>query len=142
MSFISQLSQSRVSTSRVGSDVKVTQSYKPSSDVEELSIRITAKLLSRASMKVGDFVDVLYDKESDRWMIKKVESGLKITGKSDAPTGLVRYTLKDGHAKFTDNRSVLPVIKMSLDNLTEVSNGALIFKLNMEGDNNESEVLK
>lgn len=141
MAFISQIIKSKVSSSRGGADVRVTQSYKPSSNVQELSFRITAKVLSRAGMKIGDFVDVMYDDDTSQWMIKKVKTGLKITGKLDAPSGLVRYTLKEGHMKFTNERSLLPIVKNSISESIEHGDNYLIFKLNMEDENEKSKLL-
>jgi hypothetical protein len=130
MSFVSQISQSRSASSRIGdSSIVVTQSFKPSTSAQELSIRITAALLGRAGMKVGDLVDVLHDPERDLWMVMKMDSGLKVTGKDDAPTGLIRYTLKGGHARFTDEKDHLPIRKSSVEDSIEVGDGQIIFKV-------------
>lgn len=140
MSFVSQVSKSRAPTSRIGdSSIVVSQSYKNSTNSQELSIRITADLLKKATLKIGDFVDVLYDKESDSWMIAQMSGGLKITGKEDAPTGLVRYTLKDGHARFTDEKDHLPIKKASCEDLIKVGEGEIIFKLLSEDGSNDHE---
>lgn len=130
MTFISQLSKSRSSASRTGgASIIVTQSYKPSTDSQELSIRVTSALLGRAGIEIGDTVDVLHDPSSDTWMIKKIDGGLKITGKENAPTGLIRYTLKEGHARFTDDKSILPIRKTSNEDLLEVDDDGIIFKV-------------
>jgi hypothetical protein len=107
----------------------VTQSFKASTNAQELSIRLTAVLLDKAGMKVGEFVDVLYDSEQDLWMIVRMNAGLKITGKEDAPTGLIRYTLKGGHARFTDDKEHLPIRKASVEDSIEVADGQIIFKV-------------
>jgi len=129
MSFVSQLSKSRTSTSRIGDSVVVTQSYKPSADSQELSIRATSIVLSRANIKIGDTVDVLYDASEDLWMIKKTDGGLKVTGKEGAPTGLIRYTLKEGHARFTEDKAILPIKKTSIEDFLKISDGQIIFKV-------------
>lgn len=130
MAFVSQVGKSRSSSSRIGdSSIVATQSYKPSTNAQELSIRITHDILSKAFMKNGDLADVLYDEDSDRWMIKRMDSGIKITGKDGAPTGLIRYTLKSSHAKFTDEKEHLPVKKTSIDDSLEIGDGQIIFKL-------------
>ncbi|MGL5393760.1 MAG: hypothetical protein ACRDBQ_00635 [Shewanella sp.] len=135
MSFVSQLSASRAASSRIGdSSVVATQSFKPSTNAQELSIRITSTTLSKAGMACGDFVDVLYSSDDDLWMIKKMDGGLKISGRDGAPTGLIRYTLKDGHARFTDKRELLPVRKASVEDSIQVSDGQLIFKLKSRED--------
>jgi len=90
-------------------------------------------------MKVGDFVDVLYDKDSDSWMLAKMSGGLKITGKDDAPTGLIRYTLKEGHARFTEDKALLPVRRSSVEDEIKVSDGEIIFKLTKDGDSDDKE---
>lgn len=88
MGFISQLSKTKVSSRRgSASQITVTQSFKPSTSAEELSIRISTECLKNISLKIGDNVDVLYDTETDTWMIKKEDDGYKISGKDDAPTG-------------------------------------------------------
>lgn len=130
MAFVSQLSQSRSSASRIGdSSIAVTQSFKASTNAQELSIRLTSVLLEKAGMMIGDSVDVLYDSENDLWMVMKINSGLKITGKEGAPTGLVRYTLKGGHARFTDEKDHLPIRKCSLEDSIKVGDGQIIFKV-------------
>jgi hypothetical protein len=87
MGFISQLSKTKISTRRgSASQITVTQSFKPSTSAEELSIRISTECLNNISLKIGDNVDVLYDADSDTWMIKKEAEGYKISGKPDAPT--------------------------------------------------------
>lgn len=140
MGFVSQLSKSRTPSSRIGdSSIVVSQSYKASTKAQELSIRVTSELLHKASMKIGDFVDVLYDTDSDRWMLSKMVGGLKITGKENAPTGLVRYTLKEGHARFTDDKEHLPIRKCSIDDEVDVSDGEIVFKLLTDGDDNGKE---
>jgi len=140
MSFVSQVSKSRAPSSRIGeSSIVASQSYKTSTNAQELSIRITSGLLQKAAMKVGDFVDVLYDKESDSWMLAKMSGGLKITGKDDAPTGLIRYTLKEGHARFTEDKALLPVRRSSVEEEIKVSDGEIIFKLTKDGDSDDKE---
>lgn len=130
MAFISQVSKSRSSSSRIGdTSVIVTQSFKPSTNAQELSIRVTTSLLAKSGMKNGDSVDVLHDPEEGLWMIALMDNGLKITGKDDAPTGLIRYTLKDGHARFTDDKEHLPIRKPSVEESIEASPGKVIFKL-------------
>lgn len=140
MGFVSQLSKSRTPSSRIGdSSIVVSQSYKASTKAQELSIRVTSELLHKASMKIGDFVDVLYDTDSDRWMLSRMAGGLKITGKENAPTGLVRYTLKEGHARFTDDKEHLPIRRCSIDDEVDVSDGEIVFKLLTDGDDNGKE---
>lgn len=130
MAFVSQVDKSRTSSSRIGdSSIVVTQSYKPSTKAQELSIRVTHDILLKAGMKNGDFADVLYDEDSDRWMIRRMDGGIKITGKDGAPTGLIRYTLKSSHAKFTDDREHLPVKKTSIDDSLDIGDGQIVFKL-------------
>lgn len=130
MGFVSQLSKTKTSSRRgSASKITVTQSFKPSTSAEELSIRISTECLKNISLKIGDSVDVLYDLDTDTWMIKKEESGYKISGKEDAPTGLIRYTLKDGHKKFTDKRELLPVKKDSNDQSIIFMGDKMTFKL-------------
>lgn len=140
MGFVSQVSKSRAPSSRIGeSSIVASQSYKASTNAQELSIRITSGLLQKAAMKVGDFVDVLYDKDTDSWMLAKMPGGLKITGKDDAPTGLIRYTLKEGHARFTEDKALLPVRRSSVEDEIKVSDGEIIFKLTNDGDSDDKE---
>jgi hypothetical protein len=111
MAFTSQLDRSKSSGRRKsGADVVVSQTYKPSTKSEELSIRVATNILVSAGMEIGSKVDVLYDDDASRWMVKKVGSdGYAISGKKDGPTGLIRYTLKPGHHKLTEERADLPV---------------------------------
>lgn len=130
MGFVSQLSKTKTSSRRgSSSQVTVTQSFKPSTSAEELSIRISTECLRNISLKLGDNVDVLYDAETDTWMIKKEVEGYKISGKTDAPTGLIRYTLKEGHKKFTNTRESLPVRKDSNDESIVFMGDKMTFKL-------------
>ena len=130
MAFVSQVDKSRAASSRIGdSSIVVTQSYKASTKAQELSIRLKSLVLSKGGMKIGDYVDVLYDKDSDRWMLRKMDGGLKITGKDDAPMGLIRYTLKDTHARFTEDKEHLPIRKSSIEDSLEIEDGQIVFKL-------------
>lgn len=133
MGFISQLSKTKISSRRSsGSQITVTQSFKPSTSAEELSIRVSTEALKHISLKIGDHVDILYDNETDTWMIQKEENGYKISGKEDAPTGLIRYTLKNGHKKFTSERASLPVRKDSDDDSIVFMSDKMTFKLKAE----------
>ncbi|HFD0466706.1 TPA: hypothetical protein ACF02O_004455, partial [Yersinia enterocolitica] len=130
MGFISQLSKTKISSRRgSASQITVTQSFKPSTSAEELSIRVSIECLKNISLKIGDNADILYDAESDTWMIKKEDDGYKISGKDDAPTGLIRYTLKEGHKKFTNKRESLPVRKDSNDESIVYMGDKMTFKL-------------
>jgi len=130
MAFKSQLESSKVSSRRGGgSQVVVTQSYKPSTDSQELSLRVASDTLKNIGLKIGDYVDVLHDDDSDMWMIKRCEGGFKISGKEDSPTGLIRYTLKKSHAKFTEDKATLPIRKSSDDESLIFNGDSLTFKL-------------
>lgn len=130
MGFVSQLSKTKISSRRGStSQITVTQSFKPSTSAEELSIRISTECLKNISIKLGDSVDILYDADSDTWMIQKEPDGYKVSGKTDAPTGLIRYTLKDGHKRFTSTRESLPVRKDSNDESIVYMGDKMTFKL-------------
>lgn len=78
MGFISQLSKTKISARRgTDSQITVTQSFKPSTSAEELSIRVSIEALKNISLKIGDYVDVLYDAENDAWMIKRKTMAIK-----------------------------------------------------------------
>lgn len=133
MAFVSQMSESKKSGRRgSAAEIVVSQTYKPSTKSEELSIRIATSLLKKVGMDIGSKVDVLFDAQSERWMVKKVGSeGFSISGKPGAPTGLIRYTLKKGHKKLTDVRSSLPV-KLDGDSSSfelHQSESAIVFQL-------------
>ncbi len=134
MAFKSQLTASKASSRRgTSASIVVSQTYKPSTKSQELSIRVSSDVLSRMGVKVGDGnkVDVLYDADSDLWMIAKSgDDGFTITGKEGAVTGLIRYTLKKGHARFTDEELNLPIKKESDEDGIEYKDGSVIFKLN------------
>ena len=110
MSFISQFDKTKVSSKRITSEVVVMQSYKKSTNTDEMSFRISSAVMSSAGIKIGDKVDVLRDNQQGKWKIQKIEGphGFTISGKQDAPTGLIRYTIKDGHYKLTTKREDLP----------------------------------
>lgn len=131
MAFKSQAKQSRI-TARRGSKaaVVVSQSYKPSTNSEELSLRLSSETISKMELEMGDRVDVLYDEENDLWMIQKADdNGFMITGKPGAPTGLIRYTLKQGHARLTSNKEELPVKRESDENSIVFEGSSMIFSL-------------
>ena len=110
MSFTSQYEKSKKSARRSSAcEIVITQSFKPSTNAEEMSIRIATDILSEADLLIGDKVDVLRDDKNDLWMIRKNEKeGFTIYGKSGGPTGLIRYTLKNGHYKLTEIKTELP----------------------------------
>jgi len=109
MPFTSQYERSKKTSKRTSADVIVTQNMKSSTNSEEMSFRISRDVLNEAGIAIGDKVDVLRDNQSNRWMIQKTEQeGFSISGKSDAPTGLVRYTIKEGHYRLTTKKEDLP----------------------------------
>jgi len=134
MAFKSQLKTSKASSRRGSSaSIVVSQAHKPSTGTQELSIRISSEVLSNMGLEVGTQrkVDVLYDSESDLWMIQVCgDDGFTITGKEGAATGLIRYTLKKGHARFTEEQTELPIKRESNEESIEYKDGAVIFKLN------------
>lgn len=135
MPFISQSENSKLSSRRGdGAQVVITQSYKPSTKSQELSLRVSSELLKNIGMKIGDNADVLHDPDTGEWMIKKSENGFKVTGKSDAPTGLIRYTLKKGHMKFTEDKGHLPIKKISGDDSIRFHGDYVIFTLAQRGN--------
>jgi hypothetical protein len=76
---------------------------------------------------------VLFDGETGRWMIRPSQDGFTISGKLEAPTGLIRYTLKVGHARLTDKRADLPVKKECDIDTLSISERSIIFSLQKEG---------
>lgn len=54
-------------------EIVITQSFKPSTNAEEMSIRIATDILSEADLLIGDKVDVLRDDKNDLWMIRKTK---------------------------------------------------------------------
>jgi len=134
MGFKSQLKASKASSRRGSSaSIVVSQTYKPSTNTQELSIRISSEVLAHMGLEVGTNrkVDVLYDNEDDLWMIQVCgDDGFTITGKEGAATGLIRYTLKRGHAKFTEEQTALPIKKESNEESIQYKDGAVVFKLN------------
>jgi hypothetical protein len=123
-------SQSKSSGLMAGAKVVISQSYKPSSGSEELSVRVDINLLSKVGLLIGDRADVLFDKTTNQWMVKKSgKGGFKISGKNGAPKGLIRYTLKEGHTKLSDERSSLPVKKELDESSLVVGDDNFIFML-------------
>lgn len=109
MAFTSQYEKTKKTSRRTKSDVIVTQSFKKSTKSEEMSFRISREILNDAGIGIGEKVDILRDNKSNRWMIQCVNSdGFSISGKADAPTGLIRYTIKEGHYKLTNRIEDLP----------------------------------
>jgi primase-polymerase (primpol)-like protein len=130
MGFVSQAGKSKLSSRRGSkSDVVVSQIYKPSTKSEEMSFRLSSGFMSKFGVGIGSRVDVLRDDESDLWMIKKSDDGFLISGKEGAPTGLIRYTLKEGHARLVDERSELPFKKEVGNESITVSEDSVIFGL-------------
>lgn len=133
MAFESQLEKSKRGGRRASvSGIMVSQTYKPSTKSEGLSIRVGSELLKEVGLEVGDRVDVLFDKDCELWMLRKSgNEGFSITGKKSGPTGLIRYTLKPGHHRLTEDRAELPV-KLFADMETvefDVGSNSMIFKL-------------
>ena len=134
MSFVSQAKESRISTRRGSSSlIAVSQTLKPSTKADEISVRIAVSVLGRIGLDIGGRADVLYDSGSDRWMVKSSDEGFTVTGKKGAPTGLIRYTLKEGHARITNDRDGLPVRIECDDSSLEYGEDHVIFKLKNKG---------
>jgi len=113
MGFESQVAKNKKESGRgrrgIASPVVVTQSYKASAKAELLAFRVSADLLSRIGLSIGDKAEVFHDSDTGQWMIKNTGDGIVISGKDGASMGGIRYTLKAGHARLTNNRGVLPM---------------------------------
>lgn len=131
MSFKSQLEQSKSSgRMRSGADIVISQTYKASTKSEELSVRISSEILLKIGMEIGSRVDVLHDEENGLWMVKKAGSdGFSVSGKAGGPTGLIRYTLKPGHHRLTDDRAELPVKREGDKSSFLLESGSVVFSL-------------
>lgn len=131
MSFTSQYEKSRKSARRSSAcEIVITQSFKPSTNAEEMSIRISTDVLSMANIAIGDKVDVLRDEKNDLWMVRKNSTeGFTVSGKVGGPTGLIRYTLKNGHYKLTEIQNELPFkLEFSSDHIqVPKDDNAIIF---------------
>ncbi|MDO6583225.1 hypothetical protein Q4491_17930 [Photobacterium sp. 2_MG-2023] len=137
MAFESQLKESKASTRRGSkASVTMTHSYKQSTKSEEMSIRVSTPLMDKANIKHGDKVDILHDPNSRRWMIRVNEGdGFNVGGKPESPTGLIRYTLKGGHAKLSTDIAKMPIKRECIEESLEISDKQIIFSL----DNNSEE---
>jgi hypothetical protein len=134
MAFESQSKKSKTSGRRSSSaQIVVSQSYKPSTKSEELSLRVDIKLLEKIGLGIGIRADVLFDPEYNCWMVQKASrDGFTISGKVGGPTGLIRYTLKSGHARLSDDRASLP-IKIDADEASIIVNtDSFMFMLESE----------
>lgn len=131
MAFKSQLKQSKQSTRRGSkASIVVSQSFKPSTKSEEFSLRLSSSLISKMGLTMDSRVDVLFDEEANLWMIQSSnQDGFSIAGKEGAPTGLVRYTLKDGHARITTERDSLPVKLECDESSLQIESGTVVFAL-------------
>lgn len=130
MSFESQSEKSKGSSRRgIKANIVVSQVYKPSTNSEEISFRVSSSLMSKFGVSVGSRVDVLRDEIEDLWMIKVSDDGFLISGKEGAPTGLIRYTLKNDHAKLTNDRGLLPFKREVEESSLQISDGSVIFGL-------------
>ena len=133
MGFSSQLDKSKMTGRRVSSKgIVVSQIYKPSTKGEEISFRISTLVLKKFNANIGDRVDVLIDKDSGKLMIKLNKKGFLISGKENAPTGLIRYTLKEGHFRLSDDRALLPFKKEADEKSLEFDEDSVTFKLQSE----------
>ncbi len=134
MAFKSQLQESKVSSRRKSfASIVVSQTYKQSTNSQELSVRISSDVIDSIKTKIGGKVDVLYDQEEDLWMVKPCgNNGFTISGKQGAATGLVRYTLKKGHTRFTEEKTLLPIKRECDEDSLLYKDGGVIFKLVIE----------
>jgi len=131
MAFISQLKASK-SSSRRGSSasIVISQSYKASTDSQELSVRISSEVMEKLGVVIGSKVDLLHDEENDIWLVRPCSAdGFKISGKVGGATGLIRYTLKKGHSRFTDDKNKLPIKKDCEEESIKYEEGGVIFRL-------------
>jgi hypothetical protein len=129
--FKSQLQKSKASSRRGSSaSIVVSQTYKKSTDAEELSVRLSSEIMDKINVSVGCKVDVLYDDETNLWLVKPCEpDGYTISGKVGGSTGLIRYTLKKGHARFTEERSLLPIKRECDEDTIQYAHGGVVFSL-------------
>ena len=134
MAFIS-LSNLAAKTGRIVQSQHVTATQtKKSTGAVELGFRLSKTAMDETGINIGDRVDVLYDKEDDQWMIRKIsEGGFGVSGQKNKNGGYsscaVRLTLRPGFPRLSeeDNKKLL-----SDDSLTRLSDGEIIFTLGDE----------
>lgn len=134
MAFIS-LSNLAAKTGRIAQSQHVTATQtKKSTGAVELGFRLSKTAMDETGINIGDRVDVLYDKEDDQWMIRKIsEGGFGVSGQKNKHGGYsscaVRLTLRPGFPRLSeeDNKKLL-----SDDSLTRLSDGEIIFTLGDE----------
>jgi len=130
MAFQSQVERTkRVSRRRASAPIMVAQTYKESAKSEEISFRVSSELLKDIGLSIGMKADVLYDKDDNKWMIRASEDGFSISGKPGAPSGLIRYTLKVGHARLTEVRADLPVRRECDTESISISEKSVVFMI-------------
>jgi len=135
MSFVS-LSNLAAKTGRVvqSSNVTATQT-KRISGAEELGFRLSKGVMDETGIMIGDRVDVLYDKEENQWMIKKIsEGGFGVSGQKNKHGGFsscaVRLTLRPGFPRLSNEDETKKLL--SDDSFTQLSEGVIIFRLDDE----------
>ncbi|WP_252383204.1 hypothetical protein, partial [Escherichia coli] len=101
MAFIS-LSNLAAKTGRIIQSQCVTATQtKKSTGAVELGFRLSKSAMDETGITIGDRVDILYDKEENQWMIKKIsEGGFGVSGQKNKHGGYsscaVRLTLRPG----------------------------------------------
>ncbi len=136
MAFIS-LSNLAAKTGRVVQSQHVTATQtKKSTGAVELGFRLSKSAMDETGIAIGDRVDILYDKDENQWMIKKIsEGGFGVSGQKNKHGGYsscaVRLTLRPGFPRLSEDEDENKKL-LSDDSITQLSEGVIIFRLGDE----------
>nr|WP_192967361.1 hypothetical protein [Edwardsiella piscicida]ATV90666.1 hypothetical protein [Edwardsiella piscicida] len=136
MAFVS-LSTLAAKTGRIAQTQHVTATQtKKHTGAVELGFRLSRSVMDETGISIGDRVDILYDKEENQWMIKKIsEGGFGVSGQKNKrgsySSCAVRFTLRPGFPRLSEDDDENKKL-LSDDSLTQLSEGVIIFKLGDE----------
>ncbi|WP_263057123.1 hypothetical protein [Pantoea agglomerans] len=136
MAFIS-LSNLAAKTGRIIQSQHVTATQtKKSTGAVELGFRLSKSAMDETGISIGDRVDILYDKDENQWMIKKIsEGGFGVSGQKNKHGGYsscaVRLTLRPGFPRLSEDEDENKKL-LSDDSITQLSEGVIIFRLGDE----------
>lgn len=136
MAFIS-LSKIAAKTGRISQSQHVTATQiKRGTGAIEMGFRLSRGAMDETGISIGDRVDVLFDADTNQWMIKKIEEGgFGVSGQKNKNGGYstcaIRLTWRLGFPRFSDDDDA-NIKLLSKDSLTQLRKGEIVFQLSDE----------
>jgi len=126
--------------SRLMGSIYITQSNKNKEGREYIHIRLSPLLIEESMLKIGDLVELLYDIESETWLVaysmeEKSNQAYTLYASSKAvvsKAGNLKISLRDGMPRIGECKENQRLRCTAIENSIKTTRGKIYFKIKRE----------